>query len=209
MRIVKFRRNFKFGYLQSYEHYSGYLIGFSRTEGKGIRDNKDFGSAMNQKLHAWQFYRIVQMLKYKGENCGVNVVEVSEKNTSKTCCICGHLNTKSARHVRGELHCKNCESRINADVNGAFNILNKYLPTLGNETSGVVAGLHCQPSPIVPAWQSANRGSQITPTFVARIDLRNYQVEIRRCGREKSSVTGAFSATLDGVTLDTLTNVRV
>lgn len=94
---------------------------------KGIRDKSDHGSAGNQKLHSWPFYKITQQLEYKCAEYGIELVKVSERNTSKCCHICGEV---GSRNPRGLLKCKNCGITINSDVNGAFGILNKLHPHL-------------------------------------------------------------------------------
>jgi IS605 OrfB family transposase len=91
---------------------------------KNIRDGKDYGKRMNQRLHAWQFGEIERQLKYKGEAYGIEVVKVSEAYTSQTCSVCG-VRRKSNRVHRGLYRCSACGTEQNADVNGARNILRR------------------------------------------------------------------------------------
>lgn len=100
---------------------------------KGIRDEKNFGKKQNQQLHGWPFSKISSMIEYKAEECGIKVVKISERDTSKTCCICGNV-SKSARNGRN-YKCKVCCNELHADVNGAFNILKKHLAELGYSVS--------------------------------------------------------------------------
>lgn len=139
---------------------------------KGIRTGKDHGKAGNQKLHAWPFAEILRQLKYKGEEAGIEVVTVSERYTSQTCHVCGAID-KSSRVHRGLYKCKHCGAILNADVNGAFNILNKVSPALIG--AGVGALLPCPPS-LTEAASGTGEASQIHPTFVAKFDLRNWAV---------------------------------
>ncbi|MEW6243544.1 MAG: transposase [Bacillota bacterium] len=100
---------------------------------KGIRADKDWGDASNQKLHAWPFSKIVNLLTYKAALAGIRVVKVSERSTSTTCPVCGKR-VKIARVERGLfLHCK---MAFNADMVGAYNILQRYL----RETSLALPG---------------------------------------------------------------------
>lgn len=145
---------------------------------KGIRIDKDFGKRTNQQLHSWPFRKFVKIITCVAEECGIQVEEISERNTSKTCCVCGWINPKSAREQRGELCCRRCKTIIHADVNGAFNILNKYLP---EETLGVVGGLPARPSPAVVARRAGETRSQIGPTYVGKVDLRNFVVQLHKC----------------------------
>jgi len=61
------------------------------------------------------------ILTYKAKVEGIEVVEVSERDTSKTCCACGRKD-ESQRVERGLYVCEECDAAFNADVNGAENI---------------------------------------------------------------------------------------
>lgn len=156
---------------------------------KGITKDKDYGSEMNQKLHAWPFAKLTELISNKAEREGIKVEFVSEKNTSKTCSLCGFLNTASARHTRGELECRNCRSRIHADVNGAFNILKKYLRE--SQALGVAGGLPTLPS---PERRTGELRSQIQPTFIAKFDMRDTSVRITRIAAQSTAVATQTSA---------------
>lgn len=85
-----------------------------------IRDNIDYGTRMNQRLHAWPFAKTLSMLRYKAEDVGIQIVTRSERNTSKTCHACKTVKKSNRKH-RGFYACK-CGYKTNADVNGAANI---------------------------------------------------------------------------------------
>jgi len=149
----------------------------------GIRKGADYGAKTNQKLHSWPFVAIVEQLRYKGEEVGIEVVSVSERGTSSTCPACGE---KTSRPVRGMLTCPVCGLRINSDLAGAVNILKKYRPG-GYDRPGVGADFPGPPSPALldrsgePANHNGVR-SRIGPTFVAKLDARNLAVQVKRCG---------------------------
>ncbi|MDI6880670.1 MAG: transposase [Desulfitobacteriaceae bacterium] len=105
---------------------------------KGIRQDKDWGAKQNQELHAWPYRKIIQLLTYKAALQGILVEEVSERNTSTTCPVCGKR-VKSARVERGLF--VHCGKAINADVVGAFNILQRYLRDKGLPLLEVVGEL--------------------------------------------------------------------
>ena len=67
------------------------------------------------------------MIKYKAQGYGIEVVTVDEVYTSQICSICGFKNKSSHKH-RGLYVCKGCGSVLNADVNGARNILFRVVP---------------------------------------------------------------------------------
>ncbi len=118
---------------------------------KDIREGKDWGKSGNQQFHKWPFDRIVRMLTYKARLKGIRVVEEKEHYTSQTCCVC-NTRDKASRVHRGLYVCKHCGAVIHADVNGAINILKKYLPEqLGVSWS---SGCLAQPSVNRFAWRN-------------------------------------------------------
>lgn len=92
---------------------------------KNIRTNANHGRIGNQKLHSWAFAKSLNQLEYKAKLAGIRFDKISERDTSKTCSKCGIVK-KSNRKYRGLYRCK-CGNQINADINGATNILKKYL----------------------------------------------------------------------------------
>ena len=84
-------------------------------------ESKNWGRHGNLDLHGWAFDRFVSILEYKAKVEGIEVVEVSERDTSKTCCVCGREDD-SQRVERGLYVCEACDAAFNADVNGAENV---------------------------------------------------------------------------------------
>jgi putative transposase len=91
----------------------------------GVRENdgeaKDWGKHGNLDLHMWAFDRFTSILEYKAKRRGIEIVEVSEEDSSKTCCVCGKKDG-SQRVERGLYVCQTHNDAFNADVNGAENI---------------------------------------------------------------------------------------
>ncbi|MDF2954720.1 MAG: Transposase [Candidatus Alkanophagales archaeon MCA70_species_2] len=108
----------------------------------GVR-NKNKGKKVNRRVNSMPFYRLKEYIKYKALERGIAVIEVSELNTSKQCSRCGSMNTK--RPSQGVFICKDCSYQINADVNGAKNILKRAVGYM------LMAGAAC----------SARRGAQV------------------------------------------------
>ncbi len=109
----------------------------------GIRENIDYSKKANQQLHNWNFAQIVNFVSYKAERIGILVDKEDEKYTSQCCSM--HLDAdkinqkhavKSNRKHRGLYVCNECKQKINADRNGANNILKRYLR---HRSSGSVA----------------------------------------------------------------------
>ena len=93
---------------------------------EGIREDEDdesknWGKHGNLDLHGWAFDRFTNILEYKAKVEGIKVVDVSERDTSKTCCICGREDD-SQRVERGLYVCNGHTDAFNADANGAENI---------------------------------------------------------------------------------------
>jgi putative transposase len=89
-------------------------------------------------LHGWAFDRFTSILEYKAKVEGIEVVEVSERDTSKTGCVCGRED-ESQRVERGLYVCEDCDAAFNADVNGVENI--RLDINAGNsESSGQLSG---------------------------------------------------------------------
>nr|WP_198003833.1 RNA-guided endonuclease TnpB family protein [Methanocaldococcus sp. FS406-22] len=87
----------------------------------------DIGDRVNQQLHKIPFGKLINMIMYKAEELGIKVEQIDESYTSQKCSICGMIR-KSNRKYRGLYVCSKCGTVINADVNGARNILFKVVP---------------------------------------------------------------------------------
>ena len=84
---------------------------------EGIR-NQNKGSSFNRRLGSQPFYLFKQLLTYKANWEGIRVLTVPEAYTSQTCSRCG----VRGQRVAGRFSCPNCGLRVDADVNGAWNI---------------------------------------------------------------------------------------
>ncbi len=88
-----------------------------------IRDDANHGKVGNQKLHNfWPFMQIRQRIHELGEEYSIRVRFKSERGTSKHCSICGRKHA-NGRIYRGLYKCEATGRTVNADVNGAYNIL--------------------------------------------------------------------------------------
>jgi IS605 OrfB family transposase len=94
---------------------------------KDIKQNMNLGKKNNQNFQYIPYGLFKQKLKAKCEYYGINYIEVDEAHTSQSCSVCGDVNKNNRKH-RGLYVCNNCGSVLNADVNGAKNILKKVAP---------------------------------------------------------------------------------
>lgn len=91
---------------------------------KGVR-NKKRGRKANRKVYSMPSHKLKEYIRYKALERGIAMIEVPEFNTSKQCSKCGSMNTE--RPSQGVFICKDCGYQINADVNGAKNILKRAM----------------------------------------------------------------------------------
>ena len=116
-----------------------------------VGNNKDWkreskmSKNVNQSFVGIPHQRFIEMVQYKAKNVGINVVLTEESYTSGTSFIDNELPIKnnydkSRRKHRG-LFVSNNGTKINADVNGAYQIMKKVFPNVfSNGIEGV--GLH-------------------------------------------------------------------
>ena len=91
---------------------------------KNIKQHLNLGKINNQNFQHIPLGLFKQKLRSKCEYYGIKYHEVDEAHTSQTCARCGDLNRNNRKH-RGLYICRRCGSVLNADINGALNILRK------------------------------------------------------------------------------------
>jgi IS605 OrfB family transposase len=75
---------------------------------------------LRMDIHRWSYYQLQQFITYKANWEGIPVLELTPKNTSRTCPICAY--TDSENRNRLEFKCLKCGYIANADYVGARNI---------------------------------------------------------------------------------------
>ncbi|HSH76997.1 MAG TPA: transposase [Herpetosiphonaceae bacterium] len=103
----------------------------------------NIGPRNNQQFVQVPHARFIEMLSYKAELVGIQVLVVNESHTSKCSFLdhepVGHHVQYTGRRIKRGLFRAADGRLINADVNGAYNILRKAIPNaFGNGTAGVV-----------------------------------------------------------------------
>ena len=89
-------------------------------------------------MNFWNYSYIIKRFKEIGEELGIGVTDVAEPNTSKDCSLCGESH-ESGRIRRGLYRCPRMGKAMNADLNGAVNIL--HIPeSLGSRSRGQLPG---------------------------------------------------------------------
>ena len=117
-------------YLVNYcvKHKIGTIV-FGRN--KEWKDSIQLGKQTNQNFVSIPFYKLLKMLEYKCKMIGINLVTQEESYTSKCDSLAFeevkcHEKYKGSRIKRG-LFLSSIGKVLNADINGALNILRKYL----------------------------------------------------------------------------------
>lgn len=97
---------------------------------QGWKQNSDMGKKTNQVFVGIPYLMLIKMIHYKADLVGITVKVVNEAYTSGTSYLDGEKPTeyyynKSRRKTRGCFK-SNTGEIINADVNGAYQIIKKY-----------------------------------------------------------------------------------
>ena len=94
---------------------------------KGLKKNnlKNKGRKIRKILCRWSYHDLIRKIKYKAKLEGIPVIEISPRNTSKTCSGCGYV-YKRFKNQR-LFNCPNCGLVIDRDLNASINIARKGL----------------------------------------------------------------------------------
>jgi putative transposase len=91
--------------------------------GRGKHDSKKRDN--KRRLHSWSFAQLYSFVEYKAEARGIRVVKIDPRHTSQTCSKCQHQH-RSNRRSQSLFKCRECGYTLNADLNAAYNIREKY-----------------------------------------------------------------------------------
>lgn len=94
--------------------------------------------AANQKINQMAYDRLQAEQRYKNLMLGIQTVAQTERHTSTTCYACGHRDRGSRRH-RGLWRCAKCGFTLQADLNGAANLMKR---TLRGDCIAILAPVH-------------------------------------------------------------------
>ena len=115
----------------------------------GFKKNSNMGRCNNRKFVSLPHKKIVENLVYKLEELGINVILVEESYTSKASFVDNYTlpvfvkganvkHTFSGRRKHRGLYITKHGCRINADLNGAFNIIKKHVPGFSSQADPTV-----------------------------------------------------------------------
>ncbi|MED5043897.1 transposase [Geobacillus stearothermophilus] len=109
---------------------------------KNWKQNINLGTINNQNFVQVPYDMFINQLKYKCEEVGIKLIVTEESYTSGTSFLDGEAPTKENynknRRIKRGLFKSNKGILINADVNGAYQIIKKVSPNAFNKSYGVV-----------------------------------------------------------------------
>lgn len=110
-----------------YNKTANIIIGYN----KGWKESIHMNKANKQTFKYISFLKLIEFIKYKAQLVGIKVITLNESYTSKCDAlneekICFH-DTYSGQRVKRGLFKSEIGKVINADINGAINILRKYI----------------------------------------------------------------------------------
>ena len=80
-----------------------------------------WSTTVNEKTHTfWSHRQLLDRLELTFGDVGIDIVEISEADTSSSCPTCG---SEAVRRRGDEFRCQNCELEAHSDVVGAWNML--------------------------------------------------------------------------------------
>lgn len=93
----------------------------------GIRKQKSKGKILNKWLSNWSFFQLEQLVKYKAEALGKQVIKVDARYTSQKCSNCSII--EKSNRKGSHYKCDRCGYSEHSDVNAAKNIRNNFIST--------------------------------------------------------------------------------
>lgn len=90
---------------------------------RDVQERVDLGANVNQKISQWAYGQFIQYVSYKAQKYGMQVEQIPEDYSTRTCGYCGSVK----KYVpRGRVYaCPGCGAVIHRDLNGAFNICSR------------------------------------------------------------------------------------
>ena len=121
-------------------------------QNKEWKQDSKLSKRINQHFVQLPFARLIQMIKYKAKEYGIAVILTEESYTSGTSFLDGEAPVKENYNKRRRIHRglfrANDGRLINADVNGAFQIMRKVFP---NVSADGIEGVVLRPVVVVAA----------------------------------------------------------
>jgi transposase, IS605 OrfB family, central region len=119
----------------------------------------ELSKRMNRMIQNFGKRYIKEKLQKLQELYGIEVVEINPAYTSQECSCCGYIDKKNRKDTQ-EFECKVCGNKMNAQINGAKNILKRS--SLGNLTKKQVLKI------LIERYLERLKGCESAPLDVIR-----------------------------------------
>jgi len=131
---------------ESAEFTEGSLMAIGNTHFRQTQFRGNGMPVMRKRIGKWSYSRQRTMIVQKRAEHGYPTILVDEYNTSRKCHICGSmLTTRKWDNGYSWILCHSCGSKIDADFNAAYNILEKVNPiAVWIYNSGIEYALRCR-----------------------------------------------------------------
>ena len=110
------------------KNFQNIVIPHFESKSMSNRKNRKINKTTTRNMLGLSHYKFLQKLEFKCKEYQRNLIITSEEYTSKTCGNCGLINQKPGGSKT--FNCNKCNVTIDRDINGARNILIKYLTGL-------------------------------------------------------------------------------
>ena len=144
--------------------------------------NRNHGNKLT--VNFWNYSYIIRRFEEIGEELGIKISKVDEAHTSKTCFLCGEAH-KSGRVKRGLFKCPRVGKVINADLNGAINIIHipeSLRPRSGGQLLVRDRGNGLKTQPVVYRWMNGAGWVNSTSYDVMKMKAVNHKPMTRSEG---------------------------
>ncbi|MEM2866120.1 MAG: transposase [Candidatus Hadarchaeales archaeon] len=137
------------------------VIVMEKLEGLRPVKGKKHERSLNFKLSSFAYRRLGEYIHYKAQEEGIPVIFVPPSGTSTRCSKCGCDNPSN--RSGGFFRCSNCGFQMNADLNAAINIANRFYENFkgGEKQNGI--GAEERPDPSAPSRSSSPEGEERAP----------------------------------------------
>jgi putative transposase len=144
--------------------------------------NRSHGNKLT--VNFWNYSYVIKRFEEIGEELDIKITKVDESYTSKTCSLCREAH-KGRRIKRGLFKCPRIGKVINADLNGAINIL--HIPEfLGSGSRGQLPVRNrdneLKTRPVVYRWMNGAGWVNSTSYDVMRMKAVNHKPMTRPMG---------------------------
>lgn len=100
-------------------------IVLGKLETKKLSHKNKYAKGLHRSLHnTGNISRFIRFLTYKARIAGKRIIEINERGTTKTCCICGN---KQEMPLYKRKYACDCGNYIDRDKNSAINIMYNFL----------------------------------------------------------------------------------